>query len=54
MSRPKLWKSKDINSVGKISIVAVVIITLVFGVWFYAGVPRIWQNPPIPPEIYKV
>jgi hypothetical protein len=39
------------NSAGKISITLVLIVSLVFGIWFYAGWPQIWQNPPIPPEI---
>jgi len=38
-------------SAGKISIIAVLIVTLVFGIWFFSGWPRIWQKPPVPPEI---
>jgi len=38
---------------GKISLMLVLIISLVFGVWFYIGQPQIWQNPRIPPEIQE-
>jgi len=43
--------SRDQISAGKISIIAILIVSLVFGVWIYTGWPRIWQKPPIPPEI---
>jgi len=38
-------------SAGKISITLVLITSLIFGIWFYTGLPQIWQEPPIPPEI---
>ena len=41
-------------SAGKISITLVLIVTLVFGIWFYSGWPQIWQKPPIPPEVQEV
>ena len=41
-------------STGKISIIAVIIVSLVFGVWFYAGFPRIWEKPAIPPRLKMV
>jgi len=53
MSRVWLGKSKNINSVGKISIIAVLIVSLVFGIWIYVGFPQIWQKPPVPPEIQE-
>ncbi len=36
---------------GKISIIAVLLVSLVFGIWFYTGWPQIWHNPRIPSEI---
>gem|GEM_PF-5335910 len=36
------------NSAGKISITLVLIVSLVFETWFYAGWPQIWQKPAIP------
>jgi len=44
---------ETIKSTGKISITLVLIVTLVFGIWFYSGFPRIWQEPPIPPGIQE-
>jgi len=40
-----------IYNTGKISVIAVLIVSLVFGIWFYIGQPRLWQNPAIPPGI---
>ena len=52
MSRARRRKNKKINSAGKISIIAVLITSLVFGVWFYAGWPRIPLTN-FPPEIQE-
>ena len=43
----------NIHNTGKISITFVLIVSLVFGIWFYVGWPQIWQNPAIPPEVQK-
>jgi len=41
----------ELEELGKISITLVLILSLVFGIWFYTGFPRIWQSPSIPPGI---
>jgi len=43
----------NIHNTGKISITFVLIVSLVFGIWFYVGWPQIWQKPAIPPEVQK-
>jgi hypothetical protein len=43
----------NFNEFGKISLIGILIVSLVFGIWFYSGFPRIWQKPPIPPKIQE-
>jgi len=43
----------NFNEFGKISLIGILIVSLVFGIWLYSGFPQIWQKPPIPPKIQK-